>query len=296
MTCILTIGNFDGLHLGHRQLMATTIELAHHWGTRAVAMTFTPHPKQFFHPTTHFFIHPEPVKERILESLGLDEIIYLPFANIYQLTPIQFFEDILLPLEPLAIVLGENFTFGCGKTGDIEVLRRLCAMHEIALYSLSMKPWRNEPVSSSRIRNAIQTGHVEEATAMLTTPYTLYGHVAHGANRGHSLGFATANIHTPEQVMPKIGVYASHVEIDEDGKNLKAMTAVTQTPTFGGVQTVVETHIFDFNRDLYGHPISVSFDAFLRDEMAFQSIDELVHQIKMDAKRAKSFDLKTVSS
>ena len=109
---ILTIGNFDGVHIGHRQLLANTIALARSWCGHAIAITFTPHPRQFFAPSDHFFLYPQRVKEKMLDSLGLDEIIYLPFKEIYRLTPSEFFETILLPLNPVAIVLGNNFTFG----------------------------------------------------------------------------------------------------------------------------------------------------------------------------------------
>lgn len=287
MTSILTIGNFDGLHIGHRELISTTISLARSWGARAVAITFTPHPRQFFNPTAHFFIHPKEIREQILDSLGLDDILYLPFADIRQLSPQQFFDNILMPLEPAAIVLGENFYFGAHKAGDIMLLRQMCARQDIALHSLSMAKYQGAPVSSTRVRNAIQTGHVDDAAAMLGTPYTLYGTVEHGANRGHLLGFATANIHTPEQVMPAIGAYATHVRID-DAPPMLAMTAVTQTPTFQSVQTVVESHILDFHGDLYGKRIQVQFDAFLRSEIAFQSRDALIAQLHEDCQNTRA--------
>ncbi|MBR4984286.1 MAG: riboflavin biosynthesis protein RibF [Proteobacteria bacterium] len=287
MTSILTIGNFDGLHIGHRELISTTISLARSWGARAVAITFTPHPRQFFHPSKHFFIQPQDVREQILDTLGLDDVLYLPFADIRMLSPQAFFDSILLPLEPAAIVLGENFYFGAHKAGDISMLRQMCAQHDIALHSLTMARWQGSPVSSTRIRTAIQTGHMSEAAAMLGMPYTLYGTVEHGANRGHKLGFATANIHTPEQVMPALGAYATHVKIDHSPESRLAMTAVTNTPTFQNVQTVVETHILDFSADLYGHAIQIQFDAFLRPEIAFQSRDALIRQLQDDCQNVR---------
>lgn len=290
MTSILTIGNFDGLHIGHRELISTTISLARSWAARAVAITFTPHPRQFFHPTEHFFIHPKDVREQILDSLGLDEVLYLPFGDIRRLTPQEFFDNILMPLEPAAIVLGENFNFGAHKAGDITLLREMCARHDIALHSLNMARWNGGPVSSTRIRSAIQTGHVDDAAAMLGTPYTLYGIVEHGANRGHTLGFATANIHTPEQVMPAVGAYASHVRIENTPATLPAMTAVTQTPTFHNVQTVVETHILDFSEDIYGKHLQVQFDAFLRPETAFPSREAIIKQLRDDCQAVRKLN------
>ena len=287
MSSILTIGNFDGLHIGHRHLISMTIALAKSWGVRAVALTFTPHPKQFFQQVPHFFIHPEHVKEEILESLGLDEVIYLPFGDIYRLTPEQFFNDILLPLEPVAIVLGSNFIFGAQKAGDIHMLRQFCAMHDIALHSLAMEPWHGAPVSSTRIRAAIQTGHVEDAAQMLGMPYRIYGCIEHGAQRGHTLGFATANIYAPEQVIPKFGAYATRVQVYGAGPILPAVTAVTQTPTFGCVEPVIESHILDFKEDIYGHQLTVMFDAFLREECQFCSKDQLVAQIQADCQKVR---------
>ncbi len=293
---VLTIGNFDGVHIGHRHLIQTTIDLAHSWGGRAVAITFTPHPKQFFHPTPHFFLRPELEKEQLLSSFGLDEVLYLPFSSIRHLSPVEFFNNILLPLEPAAIVLGENFIFGADKAGDIRLLRRMCADHDVALHSLIMKPYQNAPVSSTRIRHALQSGHIVEATAMLGEPYSLYGHVESGAHRGHTLGFATANIHAPEQVIPKLGAYATRVQLDNAAPWLPAMTAVTQTPTFGNVETVVETHILDFHQDIYGHKIRVAFDAFLRDEMVFCSKDALIKQLNEDCERVRSLNANTNGS
>ena len=286
MTSILTIGNFDGLHIGHRELISTTIALARSWAANAVAITFTPHPHQYFKPTPHFFIHPEIIKEQILDSLGLDEVLYLPFGDIHTLTPREFFDNVLMPLEPAAIVLGANFTFGAGKTGDITLLRQMCAEQDIALHSLSMSPYQGETVSSSRIRTAIQTGHVEDAAQMLTEQYALYGMVEHGANRGHTLGFATANIHAPEQVMPKLGVYATRVTID-NATTCHAVTAITQTPTFGQVRTVAESHLFDFSGDIYGHSLKIAFEKFIRDEMTFRSREELVNQLTSDCAKAR---------
>lgn len=287
MTSILTIGNFDGLHIGHRELISTTIALARSWGANAVAVTFTPHPRQFFHPTPHFFIHPENIKEQILDSLGLDEVLYLPFADIHTLNPQEFFDSVLLPLEPAAIVLGANFTFGAGKSGNINILRQMCAEHDIALHSLAMAPYQGEAVSSSRIRTAIQTGHVDDAAQMLSAPYALYGLVEHGASRGHSLGFATANIHAPDQVMPKLGVYATHVTVDNIN-TYETVTAITQTPTFGPVATLAESHLLDFDGDLYGHTIKIAFKHFIRDEMTFRSKDELINQLTSDCKHARA--------
>ena len=286
---VLTIGNFDGIHLGHRHLIQMTIDLARSRAGRAVAMTFTPHPRQFFNPVAHFFLHPEPVKLRLLASLGLDEVLCLPFDKIHRLSPAEFFSTLLLPLEPSAIVLGDNFFFGSDKSGDIQLLRRFCAQNDIALHSLVMKPYRGLPVSSSRIRSALQAGRIDEANAMLTEPYTLYGRIEKGAQRGHTLGFATANIHAPTQVVPKNGVYVTHVFLDESRESWPAVTAVTNTPTFGNVETVIESHILDFHEDIYGHDMRVQFHAFLRDEMTFSSREALVSQLHQDCDRARQF-------
>ena len=294
MSSILTIGNFDGLHIGHRHLISTTVALAKSWAARAVAITFTPHPRQFFHPVSHFFLHPEHVKEQILESLGLDEVIYLPFGDIYRLTPEQFFNNILLPLEPAAIVLGSNFIFGADKTGDIHLLRQFCAQHDIALHSLSMEPWQGAAVSSTRIRTAIQTGCIEDAAQMLGSPYTIYGCVHHGAQRGRTLGFATANIQVPDQVIPKFGAYATRIQIDGTGPLMPAMTAVTQTPTFCKTQTVIESHILDFNGDIYNHHLTILFDAFLRDEIRFGSKEELIAQLQKDCQTVRNLNSKGI--
>lgn len=287
---ILTIGNFDGLHLGHRHLIQSTVALARSWGGRAVLMTFTPHPKQFFHPTKHFFLHPPAVKEKLFETLHLDDIVYLPFAEIRNLSPEDFFNDVLMPMEPAAIVLGDNFAFGKNKSGDILYLRRLCASQNVALHSLPRAQFDGAPISSSRIRADIQNGKIETANDMLGAPYTLYGSVQTGARRGHTLGFATANITADDQVLPKIGVYMTRVDVAGEYTALPAVTAVTQTPTFGCVKTVVETHILgSFDQNIYGKSIAVKFCRFMRDEIVFPSKDELIKQLSADCLRAEQW-------
>ena len=284
---IITIGNFDGVHIGHRQLIGTAVDLARSWCGRAIVITFVPHPREFFAPVPNFFIYPQHIKERILSTFDA-ETIFLPFGQIYRLTPECFFDTILLPLEPAAIVLGENFSFGANKSGDINKLRQMCAAHDIALHSLSMMTFEGQRVSSSRIRSAIQSGDIRLANAMLGAPYTLYGTVIKGAQRGHLLGFATANIAPTQQVLPQIGVYASRVRISDASEFLNAVTAVTQTPTFETVQTRIETHILDFSGDIYDTPIAVRLEAHIRDEIRFDSRDALVRQLKIDCETARS--------
>ncbi len=279
---ILTIGNFDGLHRGHRELIDMTVALARSWGGRAVLITFSPHPKCFFAPREHFFIHPERIRAQILDALGLDEILCLPFAEIYRMTPREFFGNILLPLNPAAIVLGDNFTFGNNKSGNIGDLRRFCSECDIALHALSRKTCNGAPISSSRIRAAIREGDIALANEMLGAPYTLFGTVGHGARRGRTLGFPTANIRTPDQVLPLNGVYASRVsgEFCDDWR--EAMTAVTDTPSFGCVETVIESNLFDFSGDIYGKPIRVELHRFMRCEQKFSSKEALIRQIECD--------------
>lgn len=288
MPSILTIGNFDGVHIGHRQLISTTIALARSWCGQAIAVTFTPHPRQFFAPIDNFFLYPQNIKKILLNSLGLDDILYLPFKDIYQLTPLQFFENILLPLEPAAIVLGNNFTFGANKAGNLDLLRTFCASHDIALHSLTMTPYKGQPVSSSRIRTAIQQGQITIANEMLGLPYTLYGEIQSGAKRGHTLGFPTANIHPKEQVIPKIGVYATLAQIDGDATIFPSVTAVTQTPTFDQVSPRIETHILGFNRNIYGCQLSVKLIGFIRDEITFTSKEALIAQLQSDCCQARN--------
>ena len=285
---IITIGNFDGVHIGHRHLIETTIDLARSWCGNATILTFAAHPHDFFSPTPNFFIYPQHIKERILASLRVDQIVYLPFDKIYRLSPQDFFDTILLPLEPAAIVLGENFSFGANKSGDIHLLRRMCADHDIAMHSLAMARYNKQPVSSSRIRTAIQNGDIDEANQMLGTPFTLYGTIQKGDQRGHTLGFPTANIAPTQQVLPKIGVYATRVRIDDEPELRSAVTAVTQTPTFGNVQTRIETYILDFNGNIYNHSIAIQIISRIRDEIHFSSAESLVEQLTLDCAKVRT--------
>ncbi|MCL2325514.1 MAG: riboflavin biosynthesis protein RibF [Proteobacteria bacterium] len=285
---VLTIGNFDGIHIGHRHLIETTIALARASGAEAILLTFSPHPRQFIAPCRHFFIVPETEKHHILGNLGLDAVIYLDFAVMKSLSPGDFLTKAILPLSPCAIVLGENYIFGHNRSGDISTLRSLCLPYGISVHSLSMQPWGGGAVSSTRIRQAILQGDMASAAAMLGRPYTMRGIVERGAGRGHTLGFATANIRASDQVLPPLGVYATYARVGETATRLPAVTAVTRTPTFQAVDAVVETHILDYDQSIYGQTISVEFISKLRDETTFSSKDALIEQIRTDCCLARA--------
>ena len=285
---VLTIGNFDGIHIGHRHLIETTIALARASGAEAVLLTFSPHPRQFITPCRHFFIVPETEKLHILENLGQDEVIYLDFAAMKNLSPEDFLTKAILPLNPCAIVLGENYIFGHNRSGDISTLRSLCLPYGISVHSLSMQFWEGATVSSTRIRQAILQGDMASAATMLGRPYTMRGVVEKGAGRGHTLGFATANIRADDQILPPLGVYATCVCFGEAATRLPAVTAVTRTPTFQVGDAAVETHILDYDQSIYGQTISVEFISKLRDEKTFSSKDALIEQIRIDCRRART--------
>lgn len=287
MTAIITIGNFDGVHIGHRALIDYTIDTARSHGAKSHLLTFSPHPRIYFNPSAHFFIESETEKRKLLKNSGIDILDIIPFKDVVDLSPQAFFEKLILSLDCVGIVLGANFNFGKNRAGSIATLRDLCEPHGISVYSLPMTLYKGQAVSSTRIRNAIEGGNVDEANALLGRPYALSGIVAHGAHRGRTLGFPTANINPVDRVLPKCGVYASCVRVQDQDKTFKAITSVTQTPMFDLSPTKVESFIFDFSQDLYGKEIRVDFLHKIRDEAVFDSVDALVKQIHEDCIEAR---------
>lgn len=287
---VLTIGNFDGVHVGHKRLLGQTAEIARRNAGTSIAMTFWPHPAVFFAPHRRLQYLTEPsVKCALMEEAGIDVTLIVSFNRDFaRIEPEGFVRDILVgTLRAREIVVGFNFRFGKDKAGDARFLeeeasRLGCRTHVIGPFYIGA-----EVISSSRIRSLLREGEVEKAARLLGREYGVQGEVVHGGHRGAGLGFPTANVRPGNLILPARGVYVARIVVE--GEVHPGVVNVGVNPTFGGDALSVEAHLFDFNRDLYGARIEVRFCRRLRDERKFSSVEELVDQIRRDVEAARGF-------
>jgi len=279
----VAIGNFDGVHQGHKQIVQRLLAKARQCGGPAVVFTFDPHPVRILRPEQA----PPPLtwtdrKAELLAQLGVDTTIAYPTDEaLLQLTPDQFFKRIVGDtLQARAMVEGTNFYFGRHRAGNIEVLQKLCTAAGVPLDIVEPVIVDGAPVSSSRIRQLITAGQVDEANQMLTGPYRIRGMVRHGVSRGAKIGFPTANVDAVDTLLPGVGVYAGRCAVE--GRSWPAAINVGSNPTFGEHAFKVEVHLIGFHDSLYGQPLEVDFLSRLRDIVRFANVDTLQAQLAKD--------------
>ena len=280
----LTIGNFDGVHLGHQMLLAETARQAR----PAVAVTFDPHPMQILRPDrVQPFLSTIADRTALMLQYGVEHVLILQTtSDLLQLSAREFFEQIIVErLQAKAIVEGYSFGFGRGREGTSEMLGRLCAEHCVPLTLMPPRQILGQPVSSSRVRAELLAGNVDLVQQLLSRPYRLTGIVGNGAKSGASLGFPTANLYDVPTLIPGNGVYAVNATIG--GASWPAAANVGPNPTFGEAARKIEVHLLGFAGDLYGRSISVDFMAKIRDTRSFGSAAELVAQIRVDVNEVK---------
>jgi riboflavin kinase/FMN adenylyltransferase len=284
----VAIGNFDGVHRGHARLIERLVAQARRIGGRSLVFTFDPHPLAILKPEWL----PTPMtrierKAELLGQLGVDAVIaYRTDEALLSLDPQAFFNLILRDkLAARAIVEGPNFHFGKNRAGNVEVLRTLCDSAGIMLEVVEPVATDGEIVSSSRVRQLIQTGAIREANDLLTQPYRLSGPVGHGAARGRTIGFPTANLEQIATVLPALGVYAGRMRVD--GQEYAAAVNIGPNPTFGEQAVKVEVHLIDFAGNLYDQSLSVDLLDRLRDIRPFPSAEALVEQLQSDIAEAR---------
>ena len=289
---VITIGNFDGVHIGHQALFHEVIEKADAIGGTSVAMTFEPHParvlKQNGHPPLITLCEQ---KLELMTSSGIDVVILVPFTRQFAaLTAEQFVADILIRrIGMTAMVVGRDYTFGKGRKGDVALLKTFAGKLN---FEVIVADWiqsvrtSDGRISSTKIRELITDGDLPQAQKMLGRHYQIRGTVAGGRDRGgRLLGFPTANINLHDELCPKMGVYAVTVECR--GQHYKGVANIGYSPTFDDHQFTVEVHILDFAENIYGEKIRVNFIWRIRDEVKFSSITELSEQIEKDIRKAR---------
>ncbi len=285
----VTIGNFDGVHLGHQALAAATRQLARQVRGPAVVVTFDPPPHRVLHPDSG---PPRPPlttlsdRAALLQTCGIDHVVVLQTSPaLLALSPEAFFEDILCrQLGAKAVVEGYDFRFGRGRAGTNETLRTLCAASGLLFEEVAPVTDAGEAVSSSRVRTAIVNGNVAHAAELLARRYRIAGTVVTGAKRGRTIGFPTANLGDVPTVLPGNGVYAVRAMVE--GKMWPAAANVGPNPTFGEDARKVEVHLMGFAGDVYGMAMSVEFVARLRDTRPFSGVAELIEQLQRDIEHA----------
>ena len=288
---VVTVGVFDGMHLGHCEILRRVVERARSQNARSAAITFDPHPLRFLRPSdAPALLMTLPQRLAALEAEHLDAVLVLKFdAAIEHLSPDDFVQKILVEtLRTRAVLVGGNFRFGYRQAGNVELLRERGKKLGFEVECIEPVSWRGTTISSTAIRQAICEGRLIRAGRMLGRPYRLAGEIQPGEGRGKRAVFPTLNLRTEQELLPKSGVYATEVFVDS-GMH-RAVTNVGIRPTFGGGGKVsVESYLFDFSRDLTSGTMGVRFWRRLRDEMKFSGPEALRAQIQQDERRARQF-------
>jgi riboflavin kinase / FMN adenylyltransferase len=287
---VAALGNFDGFHLGHQVVAGEAIAQAKAAGKPAIIATFDPHPVRFFAPDAPWFrLTTLDQRQRLFEAAGADAMLVFEFdASLANTTAEDFIVALLVERLGLSgVITGEDFTFGKGRGGNIDVLRDLGAAH--GLRATAMGPVKDEGgvISSSRIRDALKAGDCATATRLLTRPFTVEGVVQHGDKNGRLLGFPTANIDMAHYLRPRYGIYAVRGRLP-DGRVLDGAANLGIRPSFDPPKELLEPHFFDFAEDLYGQTIEVEFHTFIRGEAKFDSMDDLMAQMQADCDQARA--------
>jgi riboflavin kinase/FMN adenylyltransferase len=289
--CVATIGNFDGVHLGHQAVIGQLAEKADDMNLPAVVISFEPQPLEYFAPgkapsrLTRFR-----EKLQALKRYAVDRVLCLPFnSKLANLAYKDFIQQILVDgLGVKYLVVGDDFRFGKNREGHFEHLVEAGKEHDFQVVNMHTFAIDNERVSSTRIRHALEQGDMEKAEQLLGRDYRMSGRVAHGEKLGRELGYPTANIHIHRKVSPLQGIFAVEV-FGLEKEPLQGVASIGTRPTVGGTKVILEVFLFDFDRDIYGKHLQVSFLHKIRDEEHFESLDVLKENIADDVEKAKAF-------
>ena len=289
--CVATIGNFDGVHLGHQAVLGQLAEKAGQLGLPTTVVTFEPHPQEWFFPD-----RAPPRLTRLREKLtalrrySVDRVLVLRFdARLAAMEAAAFVERILVGgLGVRHVVVGDDFRFGRNRAGDFAFLRAMGARHGFDVVAMHSFRIDGERVSSTRIREALAAGDMDTAEKLLGRPYRMCGRVAHGDRRGRDIGFPTANLHLHRRASPVLGVFAVEV-FGVPGEPVPGVANVGVRPTVDGTRALLEVHLLDFAGDIYGRYVQVDFLHKLRDERRFASFDALRAQIRRDVEAARAW-------
>jgi riboflavin kinase/FMN adenylyltransferase len=290
----VTLGNFDGLHMGHRSLIKIMKEKAEEKNLKSVVFSFFPHPMFLFDSKdkTKALILSREEKKKTVEETGVDTYIEYPFTKEFaSMEPEDFARKLIFEsLKCKVLVVGFNYHFGKMAKGDADLLKEIGKEYGVEVICVPSVNFLGERVSSTRIRKALMEADISLANTLLTVPYRVYGEVSHGNRIGHKINFPTMNIEADDKkLFPPNGVYATRLLFD--GKMYDSVTNVGMAPTVNGTKKRVETHIFDFDTEAYGKFVTVYFFKFIRPEQKFASVEELRKRLDVDALESKKYFL-----
>jgi len=289
--CVATIGNFDGVHLGHQAVLTQLAMKGDTLGLPAVVITFEPQASEFFAPDkAPARLSRFREKVETLRCYSIQQLCVLRFnEKLAQMTAEQFIQQLIVDgLNIKYLVVGDDFKFGKDRKGDFTMLQVAGKKHGFQVVNMHTFSVDNVRVSSTRIRQALKAGNLMQAEKLLGRPYRMSGRVSHGDKRGRTMGFPTANIHLHRRQVPLNGVYAVQL-FGVDGEPIQGVANVGVRPTVGADKALLEVHLFDFDREIYGQHVQVHFLQKIRDEQKFSDLDALIKQIKQDSEQAKDY-------
>lgn len=284
----IALGNFDGVHRGHRQVINPIFQVADSvWAT---VVTFNPHPQEFFTGQPRLLLTPTPEKVQQLEALGVAQVVLLPFdRDLAQLSASEFVAKILVQqLQAKLVTVGADFRFGSQRGGTAGDLLSIASGFGVRVAIAPLQTCVEGKIGSSLIRKALEDGELSQANRLLGRPYSLVGVVQKGEQLGRTIGFPTANLQLPpEKFLPRQGVYRVRVDCEEIASPVLGVMNLGKRPTVDGTRQTVEVHLLDWSGDLYGQTLTVSLEAYIRPEQKFASLDDLKAQILADCEAAR---------
>jgi riboflavin kinase/FMN adenylyltransferase len=290
--CAITIGNFDGVHKGHQQIMERVRSIAREHGWRSAVLTFDPHPSKLVAPDrAPRLLTTAEQRARLILERGIDEVLILPFtADVAKLTPEEFVGEILAgKLKARAVLVGDNFRFGNRAAGDARTMEELGRKHGFSTEIVRAISWRGRVISSSEIRRLIEAGSVSLACRLLGRPYALQGRVVHGEGRGSKQTVPTLNLDTTAEILPKVGVYVTRTRDSDGPRSWPSITNVGYRPTFNGHGLTIETYLLSSLDGATPETIAVELLRWVREERKFENPETLKAQILRDVGRAQAY-------
>ena len=285
---VVLIGNFDGIHLGHQKLISKAKRIAQQKKQKLVLITFNPHPREIINNIEMDLILPYKEKKLLLKNYGIDKIDEIKFTNkLSKLSAEEFAKEYIYKVHnPSDIVIGKNFKFGHKARGDAKLLKDSLSK-KVKVHSVDIKRLDSLVISSSEIKKLISKGSIEKVNKLLGRNYHISGKVIHGEKRGRLIGFPTTNLSTEWNFLPKKGVYVSKVVISD--KSYQSITNIGVRPTFNANSLQIESHIFDFNKNVYGKKIKIYFLARIRNEKKFETVEKLIENITKDVNFGRKY-------